>query len=111
MKRESFIEYGKAFKEEPSKFSMANDRTRLVMGILVFIIVVLAGVIIYSFVIQPAVNDYVLNKQVSAYNQGQSDLLLGMLQQIQQTGIVRIPIGNQTLVLAPVQTQPQQIQG
>lgn len=83
---------------------MKPERISLVLGILVFIIVVLAGIVIYAFVVKPAVSDYVYNKQISAYNQGQTDLLNNILLQIQQAGYVGIPVGNQTLVLAPVQT-------
>ncbi len=86
---------------------MKPERVGLVFGLLIFIIVVLAVVVIYAFVVRPAFSDYVTNKEVSAYNQGQADLLNTILLNIQQLGYVNIPIGNQSLILAPVQvSQP-----
>ena len=84
------------------------EKTRVTIFILTILVIVLAIVVLYAFVVSPAISNYILNKQISAYNQGQADLLNNILLNIQQAGFVRIPIGDQSLVLAPVQ---QQVQG
>jgi len=84
------------------------DRTKVTMTVLIVLVVILAIAVVYAFVVGPAISDYVANKQISAYNQGQSDLLNNILLNIQQVGFVRIPVGNQSLVLAPVQNPQAQ---
>ena len=81
------------------------DKTRATIVILTILVIILALVVVYAFLVQPAISSYISSKQISAYNQGQADLLNTILLQIQQAGYVGIPIGNQTLILAPVQTQ------
>lgn len=78
------------------------------MGILVGIIVILVGFVIYSFGIKPAVTDYVIDKQVEAQN----FVIEAILLQLQQTGYVQIPLGNETLILVPYQqpAAPTQVQ-
>lgn len=70
----------------------------LLIAFLVIVILVLLGIIIYVFVIKPAINNYVIN-------QGMEYTLAIIVDQIQQKGYVQIPIGNQTLVLVPAQQQ------
>ena len=82
-------------------------RTVILIWVLILIILALVGVMVYFFAINPAINNYINTKQVTAYNLGQVDLLNNMLAQIQQLGYVSIPIGNQTLYLAPVVPQQQ----
>jgi len=83
------------------------EKTRVTITILLVLVIILALVVIYALLVQPAVSGYIYDQQISAYNQGQADLLNTILLQIQQAGYVGIPVGNQTLILAPVQ-QPQQ---
>ena len=76
------------------------EKNKLIMRILILVIVLLVLVIAYAFAIRPAVSGYVVDKQISAYNQGQADLLNSMWAQIQQTGTAQIPVAeNQVLVL------------
>ncbi len=78
------------------------DRTNVLITILVLVIVILAGVLIFTFMIRPAFNGYVLDKQVEAQN----ILLANIVAQATQNGFVQIPIdGNQTLFLAPFNPQ------
>ena len=73
-------------------------------SLIVFLIVVilfLFGVIAYIFGVKPAINNYVIEKQT----QGMDYALAIIVQQIQQNGFVKIPIGNQTLILVPAQPQ------
>ena len=72
-----------------------KDKLIIILGIIVVIFVIF---LIYSFVITPAINA----KVTQGYNQGQVDLVNNILSQIQQTGVVRLPISDsQIIVLAP----------
>jgi hypothetical protein len=85
---------------------MAN-RTNILITILVLVVVILAGVVIFTFLIRPSFNGYIIDKQIEAQNV----LLANIVLQVQQTGFVQIPVGNQSLFLAPFnpqQTQPRQ---
>jgi len=74
-----------------------NTQGKVIIA-LIFVVVVLLGVVIYTFAIKPSVNGYVVNKQVEA----QTILLSTLIQQIQQNGYVQIPIGeDQVLTLVP----------
>jgi len=84
-----------------------NKKTVVLIWVLIVIILLLVGAMVYFFAINPAINNYINTKQITAYNLGQVDLLNSMLAQIQQMGYVSIPIGNQTLYLAPVVPQQQ----
>lgn len=76
------------------------DGNKRTVRILVSVIAVLVLFIIFAFVVKPAINSYVVNKQVGAYNQGQTDLLNNLLVQMQgNDGVATIPVGNYTLVL------------
>jgi len=78
-----------------------GDKKSLLVAILIIVILVLLGVIAYVFAVKPAINSYVISNQ----NQGIDYALAIIVQQIQQNGYVQIPIGNQTLILVPAQTQ------
>jgi len=91
-----------------------SRKTTWIILVLVLVIVVLLGVMAYSFWIQPSYQKFIYNKQVEAYNQGvmysQTAFLNEIASQIQQTGYVQIPLNeNQTLYLAPF--NPQQNAG
>ena len=87
------------------------DKNKLVVRILILIIALLALVVIYAFVVRPAVTGYAINNYEQGYIRAQSDLLSNIWTQIQQTGYAQIPLGeNQVLVLQGqiAQTQPAQ---
>ena len=78
----------------------------LLVGFLVLIIMVLAGVLIYTFVITPSLTGYVVEKQ----NEGVQIAINSILLQVQQNGFVQIPVGgNQTIFLAPFNPQQAQV--
>ena len=83
-------------------------KTNLAMGFLVLLVVVLGGMVIYSFVTKPVVTGYVSK----TYNQGASDVLGILLNQIENQGFAQIPISeNQSIILVPYQQgQVQQAQ-
>ena len=82
------------------------DRRNILIIVLAIIVVILALVMIYAFIIQPAVSGYSVQKQT----EGVQIAINSILSQLQQNGFVQIPIGNQTLILVPYQapqtTQP-----
>jgi hypothetical protein len=76
------------------------DRTKVVIAILVVLVVALGAFILYSFVIQPTIQGYVVQKQT----EGVQIAVTTILAQIQQYGYVQIPLAeNQTLTLIPPQ--------
>lgn len=77
------------------------DRTSVLITILVLVIVILAGILIFTFMVRPAFSGYVVEKQTEGYQIAIRDIVF----QVQQNGFVQIPVGNQTLFLAPVTTQ------
>lgn len=85
------------------------DRRNTLMLVLVLVIVVLAGILIFTLLVRPAISGYSIEKQQEGVQIAVNSILL----QLQQQGFVQIPIGNQTLILVPYQpqqTEPQQTQ-
>ncbi len=67
---------------------------------LIAIIVVLALLVLYAFVVKPSISGYA----VTAYNQGYSQGVYDIAQTVATTGYVQIPISeNQSMVLVPYQ--------
>ncbi len=81
-----------------------KSKQGLVIKILVAIIILLALVLVYFFVIKPSMDNYVLNKQIEA----QQYIFANMIAQLNSTGAYQLAIGNQTLVLVPYTPQQQQ---
>ena len=81
---------------------MAN-RTKILIVFLVLVIVVLAGVMVFTFLVKPKVTGYVVEKQT----EGVVIAVNSILVQIQQQGFAQIPIDAEghyaILVLAPNQ--------
>ena len=78
----------------------------IMIAILALVIIVLAGVMVYSFVIKPKISGYNVEKQT----EGVEIAINYILAQLQQNGFVQIPLGNQTLILVPYTPPQQQIQ-
>ncbi len=81
---------------------MQENKKVLIIGILALVIVILGAMVIYTYIAKPVVTGY----ESKIYNQGASNVLSVLVNQIQTQGYVQIPVGNQTLVLAPY-TPPQ----
>ena len=72
------------------------DKIKTMMIVLVGIILVLASFIVYSFVIKPTIQGYVVKQKT----QGITECLTAILTQIQQYKMVQIPLGeDQVLTL------------
>ena len=87
------------------------DKSKRVIRILTVFVVVLALVVLYTLLIRPAVLTNQINVYTRGHTQGQVDLLNNMVTQLQQTGLIQIPVGeDQVLVLQGqiAQTTPQQ---
>lgn len=78
-------------------------KTGILVSILVLIIVVLAGIVAYAFVLRPAYTGYVVDRQVEGYNVCVSNLI----SQLQQNGFVQVTLGNQSIYLAPIAPEQQ----
>lgn len=84
---------------------MAN-RTGVLITVLVLVIVVLAGVVLFSLWVKPTIDRYVVEKQVDA----QALVYQDIVNQVQQNGFFQMRVGNQTLVLVQAQQPAQQAQ-
>ena len=81
-----------------------ENRTGLLVGFLVLVIVVLLGFVLFAFWVKPTFDGYVVEKQVDA----QTFVYQDILNQVQQNGFFQMNVGNQTLLLAPFNPQGQQ---
>ncbi|MBS3100283.1 hypothetical protein J4463_03675 [Candidatus Pacearchaeota archaeon] len=74
-------------------------------AVAVVIIVVLALALLFVLVVSPAVNQYILNKQIGVAN----EIVNGIIQTVNQQGYITLSNGNETMVLvkyiAPPATQ------
>ena len=86
---------------------MMREKTGLIIGLLVIIILVLGGLVLYSYVGKPYISGY--NNNI--YNQGANDALTVLINQVQSRGYAEIPLNNnQVLVLVPVQPNTNAVQ-
>ena len=73
------------------------DTKSIWITVLGLIVVIMALVMIYAFVIQPAISGYSVQKQ----SEGVQIAVNAILTQLQQNGYVQIPVGGKTLILVP----------
>lgn len=85
---------------------MAN-RTNVLITVLVVVIVILAGIMVYAFIVKPKISGYTVQKQT----EGVQIAIDYIVAQLQQNGFVQIPVGNQTIILVPYAQPGQQTQG
>jgi len=86
------------------------DRNRRVVRVLTIVVVVLSLVVLYALLIRPAFVNNQIGVYTRGHTQGQVDLLNNMVSQLQNTGLIQIPVGeDQVLVLQGqiAQTTPQ----
>lgn len=74
------------------------NKTKLLIGVLISVIVVLLGFVIYAFVISPSITSFV----VEAQTQGYEYAILQIAQQASECQQVPLTIGNQTINLVSV---------
>ena len=74
---------------------MGSKRTGVIIAILSLLVIVLLALVVYSFVLKPAVNGYVINAQ----NQGVQYTVLTIMQQASTCQPVPLNFENQTMNL------------
>ena len=72
---------------------MKSDKTKVLIFGLIFVIVVLLGFVMYSFVIKPTFTGYVINAQ----NEGVQFAVASIMQQAATCQPVPLTFGNQTI--------------
>ncbi len=87
------------------------DKTRVLMAVLIAVIVILAGIMVYAFIIKPKVQGYVISGQ----NQGIQYTLAQIVSTVVNCQTYPISVGNQTIHLIATEclqaaqtTQPAQ---
>ena len=76
---------------------MRDKKVGLVVKILILVIVILLGVIIYTFVIRPAISGYIVKNQVTGYNKGVEDAVFSIMQQASTCQTVPLTFDNETM--------------
>jgi len=81
------------------------DKKKVLITILIAIIVVLAAILVYIFLIRPSITGYTIEKQ----NQGIEFAIVSIMQQAATCQPVPLTFGNQTINLIAVEClqQPQ----
>jgi len=86
---------------------MVNKRNVLIT-VLVAIIVIMAAILVYAFVIQPTVTGFVVQKQTEGYNIGYQTAFLDIMQQALTCQPVPLTFGNQTINIIAIGCPPLQ---
>ena len=81
-----------------------ENKTGLLVGFLVLVIVILLGFVLFAFWVKPTFDGYVVEKRTEGYDIALNSIASTVL----QNGFVQIPVGNQTMVLVLAQQQGQQ---
>jgi hypothetical protein len=71
---------------------------RLLISVLIVVIAILAGMVIYSFLLKPAISGYAIQAQ----NQGVNYAVFTIAQKASNCQIVPLPFGNQTVDVVSV---------
>ena len=73
-----------------------GDRNpKTLMAVLVGVVIVLALLVVYAFILKPTLNGYAVKLQ----NEGVTYTLDAIISQVGQNGYVQLPVGNQTVTL------------
>ena len=85
-----------------------TDKKNVLITVLVAVIVVMAIILVYIFLIRPSVTGYAVDRR----SEGVEFAIASIIAQIQQNGFAQIPVGNETLILVPYipEGQTQQLQ-
>ena len=83
------------------------DKKKVLITLLIAVIVILAAIVVYAFLIQPAYTGFVAQKQTEGYNYCLEIVTQNIVAQLQQNNFVQFPVGDEMLYLSPF--NPQQI--
>ena len=70
------------------------EKKIILMSLTIIVLFVIIG---YSFVVSPSIDKYIVDKQIEA----QEIIIYTIVEQIQQTGYIQIPVGDEVLTLVP----------
>ncbi len=79
-----------------------RDKTKILMGILIAIIVVLAAIVVYAFLIQPGITGYAAQKQ----QEGIDFAIMNIAQMAAQCQPVPLTVGEDTITLFAAECFP-----
>lgn len=78
---------------------MEKDKTKILVKVLVLLVVVLGVLVIYAFVLRPAMNGYIVKSQ----NDGVQYAVLSIMQAAAKCQQVPLTFGNQTINIIAVE--------
>ncbi|MEK6840525.1 MAG: hypothetical protein AABX79_01070 [Nanoarchaeota archaeon] len=79
------------------------ERANVVIAILILIIVVLAGIMVYAFIIKPKITGYNVQRQT----EGATIALSQILNVVAKCQAFPVPVGNQTITLVALECLQQ----
>ena len=82
-----------------------KNKTGLIIGILLLVIVALLVIVVYAFVVKPAVTGYVVNAQ----NEGVQFAVASIMQQAATCQPVPLTFGNQTINMIAMECLPPEL--
>jgi len=78
------------------------DKSKVVIVSLAILVIVLAVVVLYAFVIQPAIQGYNVQQQTTGAQQGIQYTVASIMQQVAQCQVVPLTYGNTTINIIAV---------
>ena len=82
------------------------DKKKVLITLLVAIIVVMAAILVYIFVIGPAFTGFVVQKQTEGYSFGYQEVVLNIMQRAATCQPVPLTFENQTINLVAMRCLP-----
>jgi len=78
-----------------------GSKTNIVIGILIFLVIILGGIVAYTYIAKPLITGYVVNIQDDAQGQGAELAIITIAQQAVSNNCQLVPlnIGEQTINL------------
>lgn len=77
------------------------ENKKIIIKIMAGVIVLLTIIAIYSIIVSPAIENYIITKQVEA----QDLMIIALVNQVQQNSYVQISVGEEVLTLVPYQVE------
>lgn len=84
------------------------DKKSIWITVLALVIVIMALIMIYAFVIQPAISGYTIQKQNEGALQGANYVLSQIINTVARCQTFTLPVGNQTIHLVALECLQQQ---
>ncbi|MFH1325536.1 MAG: hypothetical protein ABIH49_02070 [archaeon] len=84
---------------------MKENKRGLIIGILVLLVLLLGGLVVYSFALKPAISGYAINAQ----NQGVQYAVYSIMLEAAKCQPVPLTFGNQTMNVVAVECLPPEL--